>query len=73
VARAPDLYVSQSFKWRKELCKPDVDPHAWLADVWDVWARIAEHPAHKLEDLLLWNGGLAKRWRTKQRSLILPP
>lgn len=30
----------------------DVDPQAWLADV---LARIAEHPAHKLDELLPWN------------------
>ena len=30
----------------------DVDPQAWLADV---LARIAEHPAHRLDDLLPWN------------------
>ena len=30
----------------------DVDPQAWLADV---LARIAEHSAHKLDDLLPWN------------------
>ena len=30
----------------------DVDPQAWLADV---LARIAEHPVHKLDDLLPWN------------------
>jgi transposase len=35
----------------------DVDPQAWLADV---LARIAEHPAQKLEDLLPWN------WRPLQ-------
>ena len=29
-----------------------VDPKAWLADV---LARIADHPAHRLEDLLPWN------------------
>jgi len=29
----------------------DVDPQAWLADV---LARIAEHPAHKLDELLPW-------------------
>jgi hypothetical protein len=34
----------------------DVDPQAWLADV---LARIAEHPAHRLDDLLPWN------WRKK--------
>jgi transposase len=30
----------------------DVDPQAWLADV---LARIAEHPAQRLDDLLPWN------------------
>lgn len=30
----------------------DVDPQAWLADV---LARIAAHPAHRLDDLLPWN------------------
>ena len=30
----------------------DVDPQAWLADV---LARIAEHPIHRLDDLLPWN------------------
>jgi transposase len=30
----------------------DIDPQTWLADV---LARIADHPAHRLEDLLPWN------------------
>ncbi len=30
----------------------DVDPQAWLADV---LGRIAEHPAHRIDDLLPWN------------------
>lgn len=30
----------------------DVDPQVWLADV---LARIAEHPIHRLDDLLPWN------------------
>lgn len=30
----------------------DVDPQAWLADV---LTRIAEHPAHRLDELLSWN------------------
>jgi transposase len=30
----------------------DVDPQAWLADI---LARIAEHPAQKLDELLPWN------------------
>ena len=30
----------------------DVDPQAWLADV---LARIAEHPAHRLDELLPWH------------------
>ena len=29
----------------------DVDPQAWLADV---LARIADHPVHKLDELLPW-------------------
>jgi transposase len=30
----------------------EVDPQAWLADV---LARIAEHPAHRIDELLPWN------------------
>ena len=30
----------------------DIDPQAWLADV---LARIAGHPARRLDDLLPWN------------------
>jgi transposase len=30
----------------------DIDPQAWLADV---LARIADHPAHQLDELLPWN------------------
>ena len=37
----------------------DVDPQAWLADV---LARIAEHPAQRLDDLLPWN------WATSEAS-----
>ena len=36
-----------------------VDPQAWLADV---LARIAAHPAHRLDELLPWN------WRQKDTS-----
>jgi transposase len=35
----------------------DVDPQAWLADV---LARIAEHPAHRLDNLLPWNWAAEK-------------
>ena len=34
----------------------DIDPRAWLADV---MARIADHPARRLDELLPWN------WREK--------
>src|SRR4051812_10774087 len=37
----------------------DVDPQAWLADV---LARIATHPAHRLDDLLPWN------WKAAQQQ-----
>jgi transposase len=30
----------------------DIDPQAWLADA---LARIADHPVHKLDELLPWN------------------
>ena len=38
----------------------DVDPQAWLADV---LARIAAHPAHRLDELLPWN------WRQERRRV----
>jgi transposase len=36
----------------------DVDPQAWLADV---LARVAEHPVHKLDELLPWNWRAARQ------------
>ena len=39
----------------------DVDPQAWLADV---LARIATHPAHRLDELLPWN------WTPKAPTII---
>jgi hypothetical protein len=38
----------------------DVDPQAWLADV---LARIADHPAHRLHELLPWH------WRSEANTL----
>jgi hypothetical protein len=37
----------------------DVDPRAWFADV---LARIADHPASRLHELLPWN------WSTSQSA-----
>ena len=37
----------------------DIDPQAWLADV---LARIADHPAQKLDELLPWN------WKGEQQK-----
>ena len=42
----------------------DVDPQAWLADV---LARIAEHPAHTIDELLPWN------WRPANEALRRQP
>jgi transposase len=47
-----------------ETCKMnDVDPQAWLADV---LARLPDHPANKVADLLPWN------WRSaRQQSAVV--
>jgi transposase len=37
----------------------DIDPHAWLADV---LARLPDHPARRIADLLPWN------WRAENRA-----
>jgi len=36
----------------------DINPQAWLADI---LARIADHPAHRLEELMPWN------WKTSHQ------
>ena len=38
----------------------DIDPQAWLADV---LARIADHPAHNLEELMPWRWAAERRHR----------
>ena len=38
-----------------------MDPQAWLADI---LVRIADYPAHRLDDLLPW------RWATSQISAV---
>ena len=43
----------------------DVDPQAWPADV---LARIAGHPAKRLDDLLPWNWAAAKVKRVDQAA-----
>ena len=43
----------------------DVDPQAWLADF---LARIAAHPAQRLDDLLPWNCAAAKPQRVNQAA-----
>ena len=40
----------------------DVDPQAWLADV---LARIAGHPAHRIDELLPWN------WQPQPARLVV--
>jgi transposase len=48
-----------------ETCRMnDVDPHAWLADV---LARIADHPALRIDELLPWNWKAA---RQQQRQAL---
>ncbi len=42
----------------------DVDPQAWLADV---LARIACHPASRLDELLPWN------WKASAKRPLRPP
>jgi transposase len=39
----------------------DVDPQAWLADV---LARIADHPANRIDQLLPWN------WKARQAGSV---
>ena len=45
-----------------ETCKMnDVDPQAWLADV---LARLPDHPANKVDELLPWN------WKADRKSVV---
>ena len=38
----------------------DIDPQAWLADV---LARIADHPVHRLDELMPWNWAVERERR----------
>jgi hypothetical protein len=40
----------------------DIDPQAWLADV---LARLPDHPAKRIDELLPWN------WRPQTRSCLI--
>src|SRR5208337_4691421 len=42
----------------------DVDPRAWLADV---LARLPDHPAHRVGEMMPWAGRSAKRPRPASR------
>ena len=64
LSRAPDSghYVAASYRGGQRAAAiysliatakmNDVDPQAWLADV---LSRIAEHRAHRIDELLPWN------------------
>jgi transposase len=41
-----------------------IDPQAWLADI---LARIADHPAKRITDLLPWN------WQAERRAAAVEP
>jgi transposase-like protein len=69
VARRHDVSTGLVYTWRRKLREARAeplpvgppDPQAWLADV---LARIADHPASRLDELLPWN------WR-KDKALLL--
>jgi transposase-like protein len=68
VARRHGVAHSLLFTWRRQARQGRLggDPQAWLTDI---LARIAAHPAHRLDELLPWNWAPAAEIARKRRDL----